>query len=130
MRLDHRLDLNLEDQFQTICTASSLAYYSHPMRVISSPLVSLFVICLVIHSSICAERNHPSLTYQRLASLYCFIDDYPAWLEQQSILEYFLQFAQYFYIDVDLVKKALEQYRLQHECLKALERRPILIGGG
>ena len=99
------------------------------MRLIFFLAVSVFLLTLVIHKSISAELN-PSLTYQRLARLYCYIEDYPAWLEQQSILEYFLRFAQYFYVDAELLKKALEQYRLQHECLKVVERHPILIGGG
>lgn len=92
---------------------------------------SIAVFCLiftVIHNPTNAKER-PSLNYQRLASLYCFIDDYPAWLEQQSLLEYFLKFAQFFDVDVDLIKGVLEQYRLQYECLRTLERRPILIGG-
>jgi hypothetical protein len=93
---------------------------------------SIVVFCLifiVIRNPTNAEVK-PSLNYQRLASLYCYIDDYPAWLEQQSLLEYFLTFAQFFDVDTNLIKETLEQYRLQYECLRTLERRPILIGGG
>lgn len=68
--------------------------------------------------------------YYRLASSYCYIDDYSVWLQQQSLLNYFLQFARYIQIDNDYIDQLLEQYRLQHQCLRALERLPILVGNG
>ncbi len=68
--------------------------------------------------------------YQRLASLYCYIDDYSIWSEQQTSLNYFLQFARFFDLDTNRIKAELERYRLQHECLRALERMPIIIGSG
>jgi hypothetical protein len=87
------------------------------------PIISLFSIFVCIHSQ-------PSVMYQRLASLYCFIDDYPAWLEQQSMLNYVIQLSEFYYIDPDRIEQALEQYRLQRECLRVLERLPIMGGGG
>jgi hypothetical protein len=84
---------------------------------------------IFITSQIDSEKNLSNL-YQRLALLYCYIDDYPAWLEQQFRLNYFLQFAQFFYIDTNRIEQELEQYRLQRERLKAVERLPIIIGNG
>jgi hypothetical protein len=75
-------------------------------------------------------QNSLASTYQRLASLYCYIDDYPAWLAQKSSLDYFLQFAQYFDLDTKRVKEELERHRLQRECLRAVERLPIIVGNG
>jgi hypothetical protein len=43
---------------------------------------------------------------------------------------YFLEFAQFFDVDTDRLEQELEQYRLQRECLKVLERLPIIIGIG
>jgi len=83
---------------------------------------------MFITSQIDSEKNLSDL-YQRSALLYCYIDDYPTWLEQQSRLNYFLQFAQFFSIDTNRIEQELEQYRLQRECLKAFEL-PIIIGNG
>lgn len=79
-----------------------------------------------------AQSNPDSMMnlYYRLASSYCYIDDYPAWLQQQSLLNYFLEFARYIQIDNHYIEQMLEQYRLQHQCLRALERLPILVGNG
>jgi hypothetical protein len=87
-------------------------------------VVSWTFIILCIHSSINADKDLSS-TFQRLASFYCYVDDYPAWLEQQSNLEYILRFSQFFYIDTNLIKQALEQYSSQYQCLKTLEQHPI-----
>jgi hypothetical protein len=75
-------------------------------------------------------ENTLTPTYERLAALYCYIDDYSSWLEEQRSLQYFLKFAQYLDIDVKRIETELERYRLQRECLRAVERLPILIGGG
>jgi len=83
---------------------------------------------IFIKSQIDSQKNLLQL-YYRLASLYCHIDDYPVWVEQQSRLNYFLQFSQFFVIDTDRLNQELEQYRLQRECLRTLERLPI-IGSG
>lgn len=92
-------------------------------------LISFFSICIFIKGEIDSEKNLFDL-YQHLASLYCYIDDYPAWSAQQSSLNYFLQFAKFFHIDSNHIEQMIEQYRLQRECLRALERLPILIGTG
>jgi hypothetical protein len=71
------------------------------------------------------SQNYLLHQYYLLASLYCHIDDYPIWLEQQSRLKNFLQYAQFFDYDTDRLNKQLEQYRLQRECLRAVERLPV-----
>lgn len=71
-----------------------------------------------------------SPTYRRLASIYCYVDDYELWLDQQMNLQYFLAFAQFFNLDSHRIETELERYRLQHECLRAIERLPILVGSG
>ncbi len=98
------------------------------IRIIIS-LVSFFSMFIFIKSQIDSEKKFFKL-YQHLASLYCHIDDYPTWLAQQSSLNYFLQFSQFFNIDTNHIQQMLEQYRLQRECLRALERLPILVGAG
>lgn len=90
---------------------------------------SYLFLLLFLHVHIDAQHRVSS-TYQRLAAFYCYIDDYSTWLEQQKSLKYFLQFAQFFDIDKNRINEELERYRLQHECLRALERLPILVGGG
>ena len=92
-------------------------------------LIWFFSIFVFIKSHIDSEKNLFEL-YQRLAALYCHIDDYNTWVVEQSSLNYFLQFAQYFYTDRNHIQKLMEQYRLQRECLRALERLPILVGTG
>lgn len=68
--------------------------------------------------------------YHHLASIYCYIDDYSAWLKEQAALEAFLQIARFFDIDNDHIQQELKRYRLQYECLRVIERLPIVIGTG
>lgn len=98
------------------------------MRLIFS-IVSFFLIFKCIKSDVDSQKNLSSY-YYRVASLYCYIDDYPAWLEEQSRLHQFLKLAQFLYIDIDRIRQELERYRLQRECLKVLERLPIVFGRG
>lgn len=91
---------------------------------------SYLFLLLFIHVLHIKAEDSPSPSYRRLAALYCYIDDYSTWIEQQNSLKYFLQFAQFFDIDLNRVRDELERYRLQHECLRALERLPIIVGGG
>lgn len=90
---------------------------------------SLLLLLLILNKQINAE---PSLSpaYRRLAALYCYIDDYSNWLEQQRSLNYFLQFSKFFDLDTKRIEAELERYRLQHDCLRVLERLPIIIGTG
>ena len=92
-------------------------------------IISFCSIFLLVQSEIDSTKAFSDL-YQRLASSYCHIKDYPTWLEQQLSFHYFLQFVQYFDIDTDRIKEIRDQYRLQYECLRAIERLPILIGHG
>jgi hypothetical protein len=97
------------------------------------PLFSLLCVFLCLVPLVLGNTTLPlqlSSHHQRLASTYCFINNYTTWLEQQSMLAYFLQFSRFFDLDKHRIEQELEQYRLQHECLRALERLPILVGGG
>ncbi|CAF0899297.1 unnamed protein product [Adineta steineri] len=92
-------------------------------------IINFFSILVYVNSETTSEKNL-SNTFQYLASVYCFIDDYPLWLKEQIVLDYLKDIAQYFYIDMHRFKQDLERSRLQKQCLKAIERFPILIGGG
>ncbi len=97
----------------------------YKMYYLSTYLLLLLFLYKNVHT-----ENSLSLSYQRLAATYCYIDDYSNWLEQQKSLNYFLQFAKYFDLDTKRIEQELERYRLQHECLRTLERLPILFGSG
>jgi len=90
---------------------------------------SYFFLLLFLNNQINAQASL-SATYRHLASFYCYIDDYSSWVEQQTILNYFLQFARLFDLDTKFIEAELEKYRLQHECLRAFERLPIVVGNG
>jgi hypothetical protein len=92
--------------------------------------LSLYLLLLLLLNDQINTQPFLSPTYQRLASLYCYIDDFSSWLEQQTSLNYFLKFAQFFDLDTNSIEVELERYRLQHECLRALERLPIIVGNG
>jgi hypothetical protein len=92
-------------------------------------LSTYILLLLFIHKQV-LTANSLSPTYQRLAALYCYIDDYTNWLEQQTSLNYFLQYAHFFDLDKKRIERIFERYRLQHECLRALERLPIIVGNG
>jgi hypothetical protein len=92
-------------------------------------ILCFFSMLIFTQSQINSQKNLSNV-HRRLASLYCFIDDYPAWLERQTALHFFLEFAQLINIDTDSIEQEIEQYRLQRECLRVLERLPILIGSG
>jgi hypothetical protein len=92
-------------------------------------LSSYFLLLLFLNDQINVQASL-SATYRHLAKLYCYIDDYSIWLEQQTTLHYFLQFIKFFDLDTKRIEAELERYRLQHECLRAVERLPILVGNG
>ncbi len=93
------------------------------MSLLSCCLILL--LCLHINSQVTLPP-----TYRHLAAEYCYIEDYAKWLKEQESLEYFLRFARFFDANATRIKDELERYRLQRECLKILERLPILVGGG
>jgi hypothetical protein len=73
-----------------------------------------------------------SLEYKRLAS-HCYITDYSAWLERQQELLIWLSLAKLLKLpiqDSELIKQELEQFRLQHQCLRVIERLPVSVGPG
>lgn len=73
-----------------------------------------------------------AMEYKRFAS-HCYIDDYPAWLERQQELLVWLQLAKLLKLsiqDTDIIRQELEQFRLQRECLRVIERLPLAIGPG
>ena len=70
--------------------------------------------------------------YKRLAT-HCYIDDYAAWLERQQELMVWLSLAKLLNLpihDSELIQQELEQFRLQHECLRVIERLPVSVGPG
>ena len=106
--------------------------------------IFLFIYLLIVYiaspvHSIPVENNDQlstlklrSLGYKRLAS-HCYIDDYAAWLERQQELVVWLQLAKLLKLpiqDTDVIRQELEQIRLQHECLRVIERLPLAIGPG
>lgn len=73
-----------------------------------------------------------SSEYSRLAS-HCLIENYPAWFERRRQLSIWLKLTEFLNLPVDqndLVRKELEVYRLQTQCLKLVERLPVSIGPG
>jgi hypothetical protein len=73
-----------------------------------------------------------SSEYKRLAS-HCYIKDYAAWLERQQELVVWLNLAKLLKLPIEeneLIQRELEQIRLQHECLRVIERIPVSVGPG
>ena len=94
-----------------------------------SVLWSYILIICMMHVGVYCRPNIPPI-YAQMASTRCYIHNYSQWLEQQTSLSYFLKLARLLNLDTSQIQKELEQYRLQRECLRVLERLPILIGGG
>src|SRR5690349_24708752 len=98
----------------------------------------LIIFILSSANSMPYQPNDPILLYptsseyKRLAS-HCYIDDYTAWLERQQELMIWLNLAKLLKLpihDNDLVQQELEQFRLQQECLRVIERLPVSVGPG
>jgi hypothetical protein len=73
-----------------------------------------------------------SSEYKRLAS-HCHISDYTTWLERQEELIIWINLAKLLKLpiqDSELIQQELEQFRLQHECLRVIERLPVSVGPG
>jgi len=73
-----------------------------------------------------------SSEYKRLAS-HCYINDYAAWLDRQQELIVWLNLAKLLKLpiqDSELIQQELEQFRLQQECLRVIERLPVSVGPG
>lgn len=70
--------------------------------------------------------------YKRLAK-YCHINDYQAWLQRQQEFLIWLDLAKILRLPVDDdedFQREFQQYRLQQQCLRLVERLPISIGPG
>lgn len=102
----------------------------------------LFVLVLIFNQSLInstpIELNlpiSPTITpsqYKRLVS-HCYINDYAAWLERQKELMMWLSLAKIWNLPIEenkIIQQELEQIRLQHECLRVIERLPLSIGPG
>ncbi|CAF2571369.1 unnamed protein product [Rotaria sp. Silwood2] len=73
-----------------------------------------------------------SSEFKRLAS-HCYINDYAAWLERQQELMMWLNLAKLLKLPIEesnIIKQELEQFRLQYECLRVIERLPLSVGPG
>ena len=73
-----------------------------------------------------------SAEYKRLTS-YCYIDDYSAWLQRQQELTMWLDLAKILKLPIhedQQFQQEVQQYRLQHECLRVMERLPVSVGPG
>ncbi len=118
--------------------ASNQTTFSNMNNTISLVLYLLIVfIILSVHSTPLGIEDSPifklkSADYKRLAS-HCYIDDYAAWLERQQELLVWLNLAKLLKLpiqDSKLIQQELEQFRLQYECLRVIERLPVSIGPG
>ncbi len=97
----------------------------------------ILVIILSVHSTPLEIEDSSifqlkSSDYKRLAS-HCYINDYDAWLERQQELSVWLNLAKLLKLPIhnsQLIKQELEQFRLQYECLRVIERLPVSIGPG
>ena len=70
--------------------------------------------------------------YSRMAT-YCHIENYSAWLERQQELLLWLRLAELLQMPIEdsiLIKQELNNYRLQYECLRIMERLPVSVGPG
>ncbi|CAF0860112.1 unnamed protein product [Rotaria sordida] len=73
-----------------------------------------------------------SSEFKRLAS-HCYIHDYAVWLERQQELIIWLNLAKLLKLPIEeskIMQEELEQFRLQYECLRVIERLPLSVGPG
>ena len=102
-------------------------------------LVSLLLLCVssLINGKPIEKRDlsvdkSKSAEYKRLAS-YCYIDDYAAWVQRQQELVMWLDLAKILKLPIhedEQFQQEVQQYRLQHECLRVMERLPVSVGPG
>ncbi|CAF1341050.1 unnamed protein product [Rotaria sordida] len=73
-----------------------------------------------------------SSEYKQLAK-YCYIDDYSAWLQQRREFMIWFELATILRLPIQENKQFQHEYnlyRLQHECLRVVERLPVSFGPG
>ena len=114
--------------------------FSNTARSMFIP-VSLVILLIsslsVIDARLMETQDSPmkqikSSEYKRLAS-YCYIDDYTSWLQRQQELLMWFDLAKILKLPIHEDKqfqRELQQYRLQHECLRVMERLPVSVGPG
>lgn len=98
----------------------------------SSLLLLLLLTSIIVHSQPLSKRNSPTPRYKRLAK-YCYIDNYQEWLRRQEEFLIWLNLAKILRLPLDNdenFQREFQQYRLQQQCLRLVERLPISIGPG
>ncbi|CAF4074876.1 unnamed protein product [Rotaria sp. Silwood2] len=97
----------------------------------------LMIVVPSINSSRFQIRNSSSLKwkpakYKQIAK-YCYIDDYPTWLQQQYEFMIWFELAMALKLPIyedKQFQREYKLYRLQYECLRAVERLPVSFGPG
>ncbi|CAF2964733.1 unnamed protein product [Rotaria sp. Silwood2] len=109
-----------------INNAISLFFYLLVVLILSS------VNSIPLESKQSSSLIPTSSEFKRLAS-HCYINDYAAWLERQQELMMWLNLAKLLKLPIEesnIIKQELEQFRLQYECLRVIERLPLSVGPG
>lgn len=79
-----------------------------------------------------ALSHVPPRDYKLLAKR-CFINDYDAWIQRQNEVLLWLALVRIFNYPLDhddMIYREAENFRLQRECLRLVERLPVAIGPG
>ncbi|CAF1345793.1 unnamed protein product [Didymodactylos carnosus] len=95
-------------------------------------LVMITLIAARVHSQQELLDTTIHTDYKRLAK-YCYIHDFELWADRQKELTLWLRLSKIMKLsrnDYLEIQKEVEQYRLQYECLKIIERLPLSIGPG
>ncbi len=99
-------------------------------------LLIMFVLSSVDSRQFQTQTSPPfkskSIQYKLLVR-YCYIDDYSAWLQRRYEFMIWFDLAKMLRLSVDENKefqRELQQYRLQYECLRFVERLPVSVGPG
>jgi hypothetical protein len=108
---------------------------------INRPVLLCFYLIIFVLSSVDSRQfqiqtslplKSKSIQYKRLAK-YCYINDYPAWLQRQYEFMIWFDLAKMLRLSVhenEEFQRELQQYRLQYECLRFVERLPVSVGPG
>ncbi|CAF1124860.1 unnamed protein product [Didymodactylos carnosus] len=99
-------------------------------------LLLIFLVTIVlanVKAQFPAEQlDEPLMDYKRLGK-YCYIHNFELWNNRQKELTIWVKLSKLMKLNLNdhpEIQKEMEQYRLQYECLKILERMPIAIGPG
>ena len=114
------------------------------MTQLSVERLILVIICFLLFEiplNVIAEKfNRPDSSimkrrtpdYQRVANS-CFINDYSAWLKRQQEFILWLTVSKILRLSSlkeKEIQKEIRKYRLQHQCLRIMERLPVSVGPG